>query len=280
MSERAVGAAGNSENGAPPNLQLRDLLERAIFYLGVPAITAYPLGVLFYWIQIRSHYDISADASWQAVIQIPREFVIAKTAAMLVESLAFATPDLVLTALIVYVPITIGWRRAWGTGWRTNPIRRLLTLLALIFVVFWALFMIYLIVSGLQGSPVRRAAAVYQMLTIAAALLAGYLIAKDRKRNRDFPNPAMAPIFVRRWFLRGALVAYTAAVIGLFIVGSALPIQLPTITFGEDSERESGLLLGDPGSVCGYWYYIDKQGRVVALPSEEATDVVVAEPEA
>lgn len=150
-------------------------------------------------------------------------------------------------------------------------------LLALIFVVFWALFMIYLTVTGLQGSPLRRAAAVYQMLTIAAALLAGYLIAKDRKRNSESPDPAMAPIFVRRWFMRGALVAY-AAVVGLFIVGSALPIQLPTITFGEDSERESGLLLGDPGSVCGYWYYIDAQGRVVALPSEKATDVVVAGP--
>jgi hypothetical protein len=277
MSERAVGAAGNPENNAPPNLQLRDLLERAIFYLGVPAITLYPLGVLFYWIQIRSHYDISADASWQAVFTIPREFLIAKTAAMVVEGFAFATPDLLLTALIIYVPITIGWRRAWGTGWRRNHLRRILTLLALIFVILWTLFMIYLIVTGLQGGSVRRAAAVYQILTIAAALMAGYLIATDRKKNRTSPNLAMAPIFVRRWFLRGALVAYTAVIIGIFILGSALPIQLPTITFGEDSERESGLLLGDPGSVCGYWYYIDTQGRVVALPSEEATDVVVVE---
>ena len=197
---------------------------------------------------------------------------------MVVEGFAFATPDLLLTALIIYVPITIGWRRAWGTGWRTNHLRRILTLLALIFVVLWTLFLIYLIVTGLQGGSVRRAAAVYQILTIAAALLAGYLIATDRKKNRTSPNLAMAPIFVRRWFLRGALVAYTAVIIGIFILGSALPIQLPTITFGEDSERESGLLLGDPGSVCGYWYYIDTQGRVVALPSEEAADVVVEDP--
>ena len=35
------------------------------------------------------------------------------------------------------------------------------------------------------------------------------------------------------------------------------------------------MLLGDPGAVCGYWYYIDTTGRVVALPSEKATDVVV-----
>ena len=111
MSERAVGAAGNPEDNAPPNLQLRDLLERAIFYLGVPAITAYPLGVLFYWIQIRSHYNISANVTWQAVFTIPREFIIAKTSAMVVEGFAFATPDLILTALLIYVPITIGWRR-------------------------------------------------------------------------------------------------------------------------------------------------------------------------
>jgi hypothetical protein len=148
--------------------------------------------------------------------------------------------------------------------------------LALIFAVLWVGFIIHAVASGLQGGPVRRAAVVYQILTIAAALSAGYLIAKDRKKNREYPNPAMAPIFVRRWFLRGALVAYTAAVIGLFILGTAVPLQLPTITFGEDSQRESGLLLGDPGSVCGYWYYIDTTGRVVALPSGKATDVVVA----
>jgi hypothetical protein len=276
MSER--GPAANPQNGTPPNLQLRDLLERAIFYLGIPAITLYPMGVLFYWVQIRSHYDIGTQAAWQAVFQIPRELLIAETASMLVEGFALATPDLVLTALLIYVPITIGWRRAWGTGWRTNPIRRLLTLLALIFVVLWVVFMIYLIVSGLQEGPVRRAAAVYQILTIAAALLAGYLIATDRKKNRESPNPARAPIFVRRWFVRGALVAYTAVIIGIFILGSALPIQLPTITFGEDSQQQSGLLLGDPGSACGYWYYIDTTGRVVALPSQKATDVVVAGP--
>jgi hypothetical protein len=278
MSERAGGTAANPETGTPPNLQLRDLLERAIFYLGVPTITLYPMGVLFYWIQIRSHYDISAQASWQAVFQIPRELLIAETASMLVDGFALATPDLVLTALLIYVPITIGWRRAWGTGWRTNPLRRLLTLSALVFVVLWALFMIYVIVSGLQGSPVRRAAAVYQILTIAAALLAGYLIAKDRKKNRESPDPAMAPIFVRRWFVRGALVAYTAVIIGIFILGTALPLQLPTIKFGEDSQQEGGVLLGDPGAACGYWYYIGTTGRVVAMPSEKATDVVVAGP--
>jgi hypothetical protein len=147
-------------------------------------------------------------------------------------------------------------------------------------VVLWALFMIYAIVSGLQGSPVRRAAAVYQILTIAAALLAGYLIAKDRKKNRESPDPAMAPIFVRRWFVRGALVAYTAVIIGIFILGTALLLQLPTIKFGEDSQQEGGVLLGDPGAACGYWYYIDTTGRVVAMPSEKATDVVVAGPDA
>jgi hypothetical protein len=281
MTERTGGTAANPENETPPpNLQLRDLLERAIFYLGVPAITLYPMGILFYWIQIRSHYDISAQASWQAVFQIPKELLIAETASMLVDGIALATPDLVITAALTYVPITIGWRRAWGTGWRTNPLRRFLTLSALIFVALWALFMIYLIVSGLQGGPVRRAAAVYQILTIAAALLAGYLIAKDRKRIRESPNSAMAPIFVRRWFLRGALVAYAAVVIGIFILGTALPLQLPTIMFGEDSQREGGVLLGDPGAACGYWYYIDTAGRVLALPSEKATDVVVAGPNA
>jgi hypothetical protein len=69
-------------------VQLRDLLERAIFYLSVSAITLYPMGVLFYWIQIRSHYDIGAQAAWQAVFKIPQELLIAETASMLVEGFA------------------------------------------------------------------------------------------------------------------------------------------------------------------------------------------------
>jgi hypothetical protein len=47
MSKRADGIAASTESGAPPSLQLRDLLERAIFYLGVLAITLYPIGALF-----------------------------------------------------------------------------------------------------------------------------------------------------------------------------------------------------------------------------------------
>jgi hypothetical protein len=65
-----------------------------------------------------------------------------------------------------------------------------------------------------------------------------------------------------------------------FRTRDALPIQLPTIKFGEDSQRDGGVLLGDPGAACGYWYYIDAAGRVVALPSAKATDVVVAGPRA
>jgi hypothetical protein len=33
-----------------------------------------------------------------------------------------------------------------------------------------------------------------------------------------------------------------------------------------------------PGALCGYWYYIDTTGHVVALPREKATAVVVAAP--
>jgi hypothetical protein len=73
MSKHAHGIAASTESGAPPSLQLRDLLERAIFYLDVLAITLYPIGVLFYWVQLRSHYDISSDVAWQAVFKIPRE---------------------------------------------------------------------------------------------------------------------------------------------------------------------------------------------------------------
>jgi hypothetical protein len=48
----------DTEAATPSAFQLRDLVERVIFYVGVPAVTLYPVGALFYCLQFVTHYDM------------------------------------------------------------------------------------------------------------------------------------------------------------------------------------------------------------------------------
>jgi hypothetical protein len=270
-------ARNDKEATTPSAFQLSDLVERVIFYVGVPAVTLYPVGALFYCVQLMAHYDMDLSSSWHAVLEIPRELVLVETISLLVTGIAGLLPYMAVYVGLSFLLFTIGWQRTWSTGWRAEWGRRLLTLLALLAAVLVAGYVaVDNIMRVALGSDWQsRAVGLYHLLLIIGVVLAGYLIAKDRQRKRRSPNPAVAPLFVRRWFLRGALVAYVSAILGLFIVGTTIPLQLPEVHFGEDSPREGGLLLADPSGACGYWQYIDKEGRVVAIPSEEVTDVVL-----
>jgi hypothetical protein len=270
-------ARDDKEAATPSAVQLRDLVERVIFYVGVPAVTLYPIGALFYCVQFVTHYNMDLTPSWHAVLVIPRELVLVETITLLVAGIAGLLPFMVVYVALSFLLFTIGLRRAWGTGWRTEPGRRLLSLLALLVALSIAGYVaVDAVMRIAPGSDWQtRAVGLYHLVLISGVVLAGYLIARDRQRNRRSPDPAVAPLFVRRWFLRGALVAYVSAILGLFIVGTAMPLQLPKVRFGEDSPREGGLLLADPSGACGYWQYIDKEGRVVAISSEEVTDVIL-----
>ena len=270
-------AKNDNEVPTPSAFQLRDLVERVIFYVGVPAVTLYPVGALFYCVQFMTHYDMDLTPSWHAVLVIPRELVLVETLSLLAGGIAGLLPFMAVYVGLSFLLFTMGLRRAWGRGWRAQPGRRLLSLLALLvalsFAGYVALDALMRVAPGNDWQT--RAVGLYHLLLIFSVVLAGYLIASDRQRKLRSPNPAGAPLFVRRWFLRGALVAYVSGVLGLFIVGTALPLQLPEVRFGEDSPGEGGLLLADPSGACGYWQYIDKEGRVVAIPSEEVTDVIL-----
>jgi hypothetical protein len=98
----------------------------------VPAVTLYPVGALFYCLQFVTHYDMDLTPSWHAVLVIPRELVLVETLSLLAEGIAGLLPFMVVYVGLSYLLFTLGLRRAWGTGWRTEPGRRLLSLLALL----------------------------------------------------------------------------------------------------------------------------------------------------
>lgn len=121
----------------------------------------------------------------------------------------------------------------------------------------------------------------FRLLSVAAGWVVGFLTARQYERHRHYArkkdtfDPPRAPLFVRRWFLQGVLVAYGASSALTIAWGLFLPPQLTKVDFGAKSKIEGGLLLGDPPVTGGYWHILDAEGKVVVVPSDEATDVKV-----
>ncbi len=88
----ASDARNDKEAATPSAFQLRDLVERVIFYVGVPAVTLYPVGALFYCVQFLTHYDMDLTPSWHAVLVIPRELVLVETLTLLAAGIAGLLP--------------------------------------------------------------------------------------------------------------------------------------------------------------------------------------------
>jgi hypothetical protein len=54
---------------------------------------------------------------------------------------------------------------------------------------------------------------------------------------------------------------------------AAPPEDLPRVEFGENQARESGFLLADPTTVDGYWYILDDQNTIRAIPDKNMQEV-------
>lgn len=85
-------------------VHIRDLLEKIIFYVGVPLATLYPLGALFYWIQLWRDFEIDSQAAWQGVVLIPKQFVVSQFSWQLVFGRETTT---LLPVIIVAVAVAI-----------------------------------------------------------------------------------------------------------------------------------------------------------------------------
>lgn len=81
---------------------LRDLLETLLFYVGLPITVLYPVAILFYWAQIRSTYSTDFEASWHAVLLIPRDFAVVEIVKVLTLGISDALSIICIVALVVF----------------------------------------------------------------------------------------------------------------------------------------------------------------------------------
>jgi hypothetical protein len=288
-------------------VHIRDLLETIIFYVGLPLATLYPLGALFYWIQLRRDFEINSQAAWQGVVLIPEQFVVSQFSWQLVfgrETTTFL--PVILIAVSVAILIALKESRNLSERLRAHSILRTVVLLLIVvllavlasnlllavytFLLEFDLIARFVDRTYVSPNPLslfaRLANVGFVTLNIAGGVLTGVLIAKDYQKHKDSKISSrehLSSLTERRWMLRGFIVAYAGS--AFFALVGALLVQHPYLScvdFHQVKQLETnslkGYLLADPSSVSGYWHILvtDSSGtRIEAIPSEWATEVTI-----
>jgi hypothetical protein len=270
---RGKGAASTS---------LSDWLERVVLYAALPIVTMYPIAVFLYWLQLTvssNNLDLDEDGAMYAMTLVSREYLIFQMGWSLTVGLQRLYPIAIPAVLISFIISTLGWRGIFGPGWKTTPLRRLATLVGLL-ALGGVLLYVLILGYGETYNLTRASEALYLrrivvwVILLFGCFLGGYLAAKDRKRKKRVTDMTQAPLYVRRWPLRGVLVLYLAMVLNLFVaLVAAPPEDFPRVEFGENQARENGFLLADSSVVHGYWYILDDQYIIRAIPDENMQEV-------
>jgi hypothetical protein len=248
-------------------------LERLVLYAALPVVTFYPIGVFHYWLQLMVHYGLDEDGAMYAVILLSREYVIGQVIWALTVGLRRLFPIVIPAVLISFVITTLGWQGIFASSrWKRTPLRRLATMVGLL--ALGGVLLYVLITQAIEGLPWWRI--IGRVIVLSGSFLGGYLAAKDRNRSKRVTEMTQAPLFVRRWLLRGILILYSTMLLALCVSWVASPPEdFPRVEFGENQGRESGFLLADPSTVDGYWYILDDREHTIrAIPSENMQEVV------
>jgi hypothetical protein len=267
------GKASGTEQPPVHPSSARAVAELVIFYLGIPALTLYPFGITLFWLQIMYNYSEGNESAGYAVSLIPRTTVILEATFDLTQQaslfLLFGAP----VALFFSLVFTRGWSFVWGTGWRRNPIRRLLFLLVSTAYGLWIFALLLAFIFALiMGDVINITTAAALLLSIPGSVLGGYVVGKDYRNSKRSKEQGGPIIPARRWLLRGLALWYASAVVILWIfAGLGQAPDLPAVKVGGDKEIE-GLLLGVNG---GHWHILDQEGRILAVPVDQIGTVTI-----
>ena len=195
MNEGAENEQATNNAQAVSSTGIWDLLESFVLFAGLPALTLYPVGVCLYWVQFTQSYNIDLDSALYPILLIPREYVLGQVirAFIAVAFEPFLLSIIVPIALGSFVFSTLGWRGLWGSGWKTTPVRRLVTLLGSSIV---GLFFVPILIVGVMES---FSLIIGFAILFVGTFLGGYVLAKDRIKNKNAPDLVPAPLSVRRW---------------------------------------------------------------------------------
>jgi hypothetical protein len=257
-----------------------DWLQRFVLYAALPILTLYPLAVVLYYLQLEVppyNLELDEDGAMYAMTLVSSEYLIFQMSWSLTVGLQRLYPVAIPAVLISFIISTLGWRGIFGPGWKTTPLRRLATLVGLLalggFILYYLIYHYHIYREFIEEGSSPKFIMEW-VIRISGGLLGGYLIAKDRNKRKRVTDLTQAPLFVRRWPLRGAVVLYTTMVLTLALrLVAAPPEDFPRVEFGENQARERGYLIADPSKVNGYWYILDDQNTIRAIPAKDMQEV-------
>ena len=190
-------------------MRVKDLVEVGLLYVGIPAVTLYPLGFAGLFVQLWSdrffpYYDF--NTIWDAVAMVPQTVVVGTGIRLLYLSLIATLLGLGFVPMISTV---LGKRAASEDKRETRS--GLLNLLILALVPI-AVFMIYNTVHITSRRDVLFFGG-FVMLSVAGGILIGYV----RARGRD------------EWFFVGLAGAYIAAIFAALCIAAVGTPSLPLV---------------------------------------------------
>ena len=249
------------------DVNLRHTLEGALFYVGIPTVTLYPLGFVGLVLQKRNDpfFPYSRlDTVWDALSLVPQMEVIGAGVWLLYLSLISLALGVGVATLVVRVFLLLGGVPA-GQSAVAAPGRRgwMVYLLLLVPV---AVLLVWNSVA-LRGWHDLMFFIRFLVLSAGGGIVVGFMRLRGRRQH----------------FYTGVAVAYIASIVGALSLASTQTPQLPLVekevdrgALHECSEVPADNLFVILEETDEYWYVYNKEG-LFGLRKEDTGDIRLLE---
>ena len=245
------------------DVNLRQTLEGALFYLGIPTVTLYPLGFVGLGLQMWSDpfFPYShLDTVWDALSLVPQMEVIGTGVWLLYLSLISLALGVGAATLAVRVFLLLGGVPAEQSAVATPGRRGWMVYLLLLVPV--AVLLVWNSVT-LRGWHDLMFFIRFLVLSAGGGIVVGYMRLRGRRQR----------------FYTGVAVAYVASIVGALSLASTQTPQLPLIEIEVDrgalhecSEVPADNLFVMLEETDEYWYVYNKEG-LFGLRKEDTGDI-------
>jgi len=272
-STRTTSSADNKPS-------LRDILGGALFYIGIPAATLYPLGFMALSLQLwrdadfpynwaSSGFDFSMI--WFAVSLVPKVVVVGTGIRLLLLSLFSTALSMSVASMTLYLLRQRKLRRVWADRQRREETLSSLAKLGRWERRFWYLSLLLLlpvlallVVSGFPFDSWYDVPFYAGYLVFSA--LGGLIIGFVRFKGPD------------GWIHHGLTLAFVGSIFAALCLSALELPNLPYVEVDASSTSWPSSLSGSPfrllaGPTSNYWYVYNQQDGLLALQQSDVKSI-------
>jgi hypothetical protein len=270
----------DTETSPAPKPSFRDILGGALFYIGIPAATLYPLGfmalTLHIWRDAEFPYNWASSGFdfsmlWFAVSLVPQAVVVGTGIRLMLITLITTTLSMSIASIVLYLLRKRELRRVWSDRQRREETLDSLANLGRWERRFWYLSLLFLlpllallVVSGFPFDSWYDVPFYAGYFVFSA--IGGFIIGYMRFRAQD------------RWLHHGLAFAFVGSIFAALCLSA---LELPDLPYVEVQAKATSwpdTLSGSPfrllsGPNSGYWYVYNQQDGLLALQQDDVSSV-------